>query len=105
MQYESDVSKLEGIFKARHAILIETLKLSKTKKGMREQLDQFKSDQIVNVENLNVDNDDEDDTVGALFSNRVPKKLQASLMNVGMNKKDTVNSFDEIGWFDPDIEP
>lgn len=57
------------------------------------------------MENLNVDNDDEDDTVGALFSNRVPKKLQASLMNVGMNKKDTVNSFEEIGWFDPDIEP
>jgi len=105
MQYESDVSELEAIFKARHAILIETLKHSKTKKGMREHLDQFKSDKIVNMETLNVDNDDEDDTASALFSNRVPKKLQAALMTVGMNKKDTVNSFEEIGWFDPDIEP
>jgi hypothetical protein len=26
-------------------------------------------------------------------------------MTVGINKKDTVNTFEEIGWFDPDIEP
>jgi hypothetical protein len=44
MQFESDLTLLEKIFKTRHLILIETLKLSKTKKGMREQLDQLKSD-------------------------------------------------------------
>jgi len=108
MQYEANLSDLEAIFKARHLLLIEALKSAKMKKGMKDQLEQLHSQLTTEKEAtvaLNVASIQErDELIGASFMSRLPKLQQQAISMIGINKKDTINTFEEIGWFDPDIE-
>lgn len=38
------------------------------------------------------------------FTFRVSPLVLEKICQLGINKDDDVNSFEEIGWFDPDVE-
>jgi hypothetical protein len=54
---------------------------------------------------LNYDVLSEDEETTEFKRNFEKTRALKIMMKIGINKLDTVNTFEEIGWFDPDIEP
>ena len=103
---KSDEKALQDIFEARLTILIDKLNQSKQNKNFAKKLTLILGDREPLI---TTQTDEEDPAPLTLVDRAAPKISQSGLMHimaqVGINRRDEIQSFEEMGWFDPDLDP